>query len=84
MNNIFANMIFLKDIIKTRVVNRRKICIFINIFINLSIVTIYRFMCHQGRVKGGGTPGTVPGGPLRIWGPSFFKANLLIKEILIK
>ena len=31
----------------------------------------------QGRVKGGGTPGTVPGGPLRIWGPLFFKANFL-------
>ena len=29
----------------------------------------------QGRVKGGGTPGTMPGGPLRIWGPSFCKAH---------
>ena len=39
---------------------------------------------YRAVLRGGGTPGTVPGGPLRIWGPSFFKAHFLIKEILIK
>ena len=45
--------------------------------------SLYITACVQGRVKRV-PPGTVPGGPLRIWGPSFFKENFLIKEILIK